>query len=75
MVAKSFPGKQVITKHFQQNFLAEIFLWLQNHFHEKQIQTKNVQLNFLVENFWRGFIEHTVYKLHIIKFCIIGIVR
>jgi hypothetical protein len=51
MVAKSFPGKQVITKHFQQNFLAEIFLWLQNHFHEKQIQTKNVQLNFLVENF------------------------
>ena len=24
--------------------------------------------------FWRGFIKHTVYKLHIIKVCIIGIV-
>jgi hypothetical protein len=40
MVAKSFSRKQIHTITFQQNFLVETFLWLQNHFLENRFIPK-----------------------------------
>ena len=52
MFAKSFPRKQILTKHFHETFLVENCLWLQNDFLENRFEPKIIK-EILVENFFR----------------------
>ena len=52
MVEKSFPGEQVGTENYEQNFFVENFLWLQNYFPGNKLELKIFINNFLSKIFY-----------------------